>query len=672
MKLTVAAISFGGAVNAHTGEVLNSGPLWGPHSRPFDMRARLMATSPDMNWIVVNDITSALLAHAREMAAEDLRRLTLVTVSTGAGARTYDFRTNTVPINDQGLQGEFGHIPIDFFFRGRLVEQRCDCGEQNHLNAFCSGRGIVRLAEELARRELDPEAQSLVQAMHAKPDDTKIDALAFAVENVSPFATELLHSVTRPVARAMVDLLTFDAEVDRIMFTGGVVDVMGERYLQSLKEHLAAQRMYQISDRDPSFLHRRLRLAAPGNYAGLRGAAIAASESLRALSQGSYFGRVRRNKSSVKIASWTLQATKTASSQLVRCHAFLTSEGCEPVSDVLGAGAGGSRRLVIVDATVDRLYGDLIQEFFQRHRVAALVVPMRVNEGAKSLPTVQRLLDEMEAYGVTRRDEPVIGIGGGVLLDVLGLAASMYRRGIPYIRVPTTLLALVDAGVGAKVGANFRGHKNRVGAFHLPTHTILDTTFLKTLPQRQLRSGMAEIIKMALINDDDLFTRLERDGLTALQSRFQDFDKADAIVETAIEGMLLQLASNLWEDDLERPVDLGHTFGPILEMEADVKLLHGEAVALDLAVSAALSCHRSLMKMSDFVRVLRLLRTLRLPTSHSSCERHLLSRALLEASRHRGGHQRVPLLNGIGSTVFVNDITSSELEASLQLIASVK
>merc|ERR1740127_214011 len=186
-------------------------------------------------------------------------------------------------------------------------------------------------------------------------------------------------------------------------------------------------------------------------------------------------------------------------------------------------------------------------------------------------------------------------------MDIVGFAASIYRRRTPYIRVPTTLMGYVDASVGAKTGVNFAGKKNKLGAYIPPALTLLDRSFLATLDERQLSNGAAEIAKMALVKDPELFGLLADFGPELIAHKFQDLPDADGRAATApsrvlylsIQTMLEELAPNLWEDSLNRLVDFGHVFSMELEMSAlgtEYELMHGEAVATDMAYMTVLSC----------------------------------------------------------------------------------
>lgn len=336
-----------------------------------------------------------------------------------------------------------------------------------------------------------------------------------------------------------------------------------------------------------------------------------------------------------------------------------------------GNSTPSQRRVVVVDDYVERLYGDRIHQYFQYHEINYRLLSLSVSEDNKSMDTVFQVIEELNAFEVARRSEPVIAIGGGVLMDVVGLAANLFRRGIPYIRVPTTLLGVVDAAIGAKTAVNFQGYKNRIGTFYPPMAAMLDVTLLQTLSDRQISNGIAEILKIALVKDAALFELLENYGAAMLAQKCQTAE-ATTIIQRSVQGMLEDLESNLWEEKLERLVDYGHTFCPTLELKAIPNLLHGEAVAVDMAISVMLAYQRSLLSYQDVERVYNLMRSVHLPLLHPVCTPELLYAALQSTTTHRNGKQRFPLTVGIGSAQFFHDISYDEIRSAVKAIAQLE
>lgn len=327
-----------------------------------------------------------------------------------------------------------------------------------------------------------------------------------------------------------------------------------------------------------------------------------------------------------------------------------------------------TRRLIVIDHIVAKNFGHMIKSYFSRNGIDTEFLILTADEESKIADTVFTILDKIINLKLQRRSEPVIAIGGGVLLDIVGLAASLYRRGIPYIRVPTTLVGLIDAGIGIKTGVNYDTHKNRIGTYYPPKSVLLDATFLSTLDERHLRNGMAEILKMALIKDADLFSLLEESAHQIIEDKLQSHSNSQAIMRHSIQSMLEELEKNLWEKDLERLVDFGHTFSPTIEMKALPDLLHGEAVAIDMAVCVLIAHNRNLLTDEELNRIFQVYKALELPIYHTSCEVRVLCDALDDATNHRDGLQRTPLPNGIGKGIFVHDITEQEIKEAIETL----
>lgn len=242
-----------------------------------------------------------------------------------------------------------------------------------------------------------------------------------------------------------------------------------------------------------------------------------------------------------------------------------------------------------------------------------------------------------------------------MLLDAVGLAASLFRRGVPNIKVGTTLLAQVDAAIGLKCGVNFASHKNMVGAFAAPELVITDGAFLETLPRRQIRCGIAEMLKLGVASDAGLFEALAQDG-HALLGEERDGLLSRNMIDRAIVGMITELRGDPFEDDLRRRVDFGHTISPALEAHSGYKLPHGEAVSVDVALSCVVSVMTGRMSAADLRRVIDLQDRHGLPRWHSALKvPGLIDEALSKAEAHRGMRLNLPLPTAIGRTTFVED-----------------
>jgi len=339
---------------------------------------------------------------------------------------------------------------------------------------------------------------------------------------------------------------------------------------------------------------------------------------------------------------------------------------------------GYNSRFAVVDEAVNDIYGEKIHEYFTAQNIELTTIIIPGGEPDKRSDAVDKILDAMCVYKLRRR-EPFLAIGGGVVLDIAGMAACLYRRGVPFVRVPTTLLAIVDASVGVKNGVDYcccvtdETYKNRVGSFYAPSSCLLDTSFITTQDKRNISNGFGEILKLGLVRSVDLFELLETHGSTLVESRFADSPSvpdgvAQRIIDVSIQIMLEELGPNLWEQKLERCVDYGHTFSKLLEMVPGVDIMHGEAVNIDGFFCCLLSYLRGFVTMETVNRVFRCMQALQLPTTSSHFTSKLAWQSCKDAVEHRHGAQRIPLITEIGDSVCVSDLTSDELDRALELM----
>ncbi|CAL1608907.1 unnamed protein product [Knipowitschia caucasica] len=327
------------------------------------------------------------------------------------------------------------------------------------------------------------------------------------------------------------------------------------------------------------------------------------------------------------------------------------------------------KRFVVVDQEVYQIYGPEINKYFEANNVNFKILALPTTEENKSMEMALKILEELNSFSIDRRTEPVIAIGGGVCLDIVGLAASLYRRRTPYIRVPTTLLSYIDASVGAKTGVNFANCKNKLGAYIPPVATYLDLSFIKSVPRRHISNGMAEMLKMALMKHKELFELLEKHGQHLLESKFQSdsevFGPCSQSVfrstRLAIVTMLEELAPNLWEDDLNRLVDFGHLISPALEMRLLPALLHGEVVNIEMAYMVYVSWESGLVTEEEKNRIIGCMVGLELPVWHQACTMDMIQSSLQERLKHSGGLIRMPLPVGLGKAEIFNNTSTDVL-----------
>ena len=237
--------------------------------------------------------------------------------------------------------------------------------------------------------------------------------------------------------------------------------------------------------------------------------------------------------------------------------------------------------VVVTDSNVDRLYGDQLVRSLEGEyaRVERIVFP--AGERSKTLETYAELVRGFAALELTRTDV-VYALGGGVVGDLAGFAAATYMRGIDFIQVPTTLLAMVDSSIGGKTGVDIPEGKNLVGAFHLPKRIIRDVKFLGTLPEKEMKNGLAEMIKTAVLFDEEMFAALRDLAAKGAQGgRREDLEKW---IERCADWKQKIVGEDFKEGGKRKLLNLGHTFGHAIEAASEFRLGHGECVAIGMRI----------------------------------------------------------------------------------------
>lgn len=318
--------------------------------------------------------------------------------------------------------------------------------------------------------------------------------------------------------------------------------------------------------------------------------------------------------------------------------------------------------LVVSNTTVAPLYLERVLAGLDGFHSASLLI--EDGESFKSLDSAARVFDALAKLGANR-DATIIALGGGVVGDLAGFSAACWMRGIAFVQMPTTLLAMVDSSVGGKTGVNLAAGKNLVGAFHQPRAVIIDTATLASLPAREYAAGLAEVIKVGAIGDTEFFDWLVANAAALMR-------RDDGVVAAAITSSCRHKAGVVARDEREEGeralLNFGHTFGHALEAEAGYgTLLHGEAVAIGMVLAARLSCELGLSDDADTQRLKSLLRACGLPTTipgGHSAER-LIGRMRLD-KKNLGGTLRLILWRGIGRAEAVAGVAEDAIAQVLQ------
>lgn len=317
----------------------------------------------------------------------------------------------------------------------------------------------------------------------------------------------------------------------------------------------------------------------------------------------------------------------------------------------LGAFIPDKRVIVISDANLHRRYRELVG-----HWEYLLV---GTGEDNKTLATAECLYRELMRLGADRQTF-ILGIGGGIVTDLAGFVASTYMRGVDFGFVATTLLSQVDASIGGKNGVNVDGFKNMVGTFNQPDFVLCDTSVLDTLPEREFRSGMAEIIKTAVVGDPELFALLEKHTVESLR---QDKNALREAIVRAIKVKAAIVEADEREAGVRKTLNLGHTFGHAIEKLSD-SYTHGEAVAIGMSMICDISVGMGSLDPAVRQRIKSLIERMGLPLSSSLEAKHLAKAAAMDKKRNDGSIKLITTHN-IGDCR-ITDILLNELEALLR------
>ena len=322
----------------------------------------------------------------------------------------------------------------------------------------------------------------------------------------------------------------------------------------------------------------------------------------------------------------------------------------------------GRQVMVVSNETVAPLYLEAVAGALAGYQVESVILPD--GEVYKTLEVLNRIFDALLTHRFDRRCT-LLALGGGVVGDMAGFAAACYQRGVSFVQVPTTLLAQVDSSVGGKTGVNHPLGKNMIGAFHQPLCVVADTETLRTLPDRELSAGLAEVIKYGLIDDPELFTWLEG-NMGDLRAR--DAAALAHAIERSCRDKALVVAADEREAGRRALLNLGHTFGHAIETGVGYgEWLHGEAVGAGLCMAADLSRRLGWITDTELARIVDLVRAAGLPAAPP---RGIATERFLELmavdKKVLDGRLRLVLLEGIGKALITDGFPLQALRDTLE------
>jgi len=356
-------------------------------------------------------------------------------------------------------------------------------------------------------------------------------------------------------------------------------------------------------------------------------------------------------------------AIKAGTSQY---EAIVGPDAIDQLAEAVARAGLKGRPRVIADRVIWERYGSRLDTALAAIGREYRVLPIDGSEAEKTLATVEKLYDWLLEVGTDRGDF-LVAIGGGVVGDMVGFVAATILRGIPVIQVPTSLLAQVDSSIGGKTGVNHRLGKNLIGAFCQPAAVIADTRFLESLPEREYRNGWAEIVKMAMIADAELFSTLE--GHAEALLRFEEPVLLGDVIRRSIELKGQVVGADERESGLRIVLNYGHTIGHALEAATGYHhLLHGEGVSIGMRGVGSIAVGRGLLSPDAFEAQQALLGRFGLPDHVEGVAAADLLGPLSRDKKARGSTIQWVLATGIGSVTTARDVTADEVASALRLI----
>lgn len=321
-----------------------------------------------------------------------------------------------------------------------------------------------------------------------------------------------------------------------------------------------------------------------------------------------------------------------------------------------------SKGLIITDSNLAPLYSAKLQEILKAVGLTADIAVIPAGESSKSLKVAETLYTKAINLGLDRKS-PIFALGGGVVGDLAGFIAATYMRGVPFVQIPTSLLAQVDSSVGGKVAVNHALGKNLIGAFYQPKAVFMDLNMMSTLPKREIYTGLGEIIKYGIIYDAEFFKYLEenKEKILALEP-----EAITHVIARSCEIKAAVVSQDEQESGLRRILNFGHTIAHTIEKETNyVRYNHGEAVAIGMIAAAHISWQLRLIDENTFLRVKKLITDLHLPVKAENCQADNMYNDIFHDKKTINGKVNWVLMSAIGKVIIRNDISEKAVRLAI-------
>ncbi len=685
-------ISFSGQISTD-GDIFSASSIFGA-KKPKDLNLKeAIKTEPELRnneIFVLNNISAASWQYSAEKSS--YQRFIVLHIGAGVGSKIFDNNKKEVIIDSQGMAGELGHICIPKLEHLKDFKFICNCGEENHLAAFVLPDGLRQLYK-----------------CFSKGEDIHEDIFADINKNFEKFGKAIIQQLVELIGRVISHVI-LAIGIDKVIIKGAqfykydvtvrkyFVEKLNEMIYQYLKDFYHAADSQDFIDSTLIFKTSEQKVPLRAEEADEEDRLDSIKGMLRYITHCyTHDYRVAKvyyySHPAFQYPAFLLSYKYDIVYSVIRSESIFNSEN--PLLDEL---IGPRKVLVVIDENyIRKINNDFyarIAEYFTTKKkkvctdkyhkesedfesydvIIEMITPVSDgNAGAekKDMDNVIKIIDWAQKYQLPRNGL-LVAVGGGVVLDTVGFAAQQFRRSIDYIKIPTTLIGQIDAGIGVKVGVNFGDKKNLIGAFYPPQYVVNDITFLFTLGDKELMCGIAEILKMGIICNSQIIQGLEEIPLisgAALRENVPLREILLQVMDKAIETMLEELQKNLFEKELKRIVDFGHTFSPIIESLSDYRIPHGFAVAIDMYICIIIAKELNLISPEINDRYVALLEKYHLLinpiliANSGKAEEELLAihqekiftESIKKIIQHRGGNLNLVVPHEkIGQSTFVN------------------
>ena len=321
------------------------------------------------------------------------------------------------------------------------------------------------------------------------------------------------------------------------------------------------------------------------------------------------------------------------------------------------------KALLVTDSNLAKLYADQVLAMIQAAGASSAAIhTIPAGEEEKTFATVEGICRKAAQLGLDRHSV-ILSLGGGVTSDLAGCAASVYMRGIDFISIPTSLLAMIDAGIGGKTGADLPEGKNLIGTFWQPKTVLMDVAFLKSLPMSEIRCGCAELVKHAILFDSELFQLLEETIADLMV--LKDPAQAARIIARSCHLKAVVVSGDERESGRRALLNFGHSFGHAIEKLLHFRMSHGDAVSIGMAMATSLAVDLRLMKENDAVRIRKLLTDCGLPLTCQGLQPADILEAMRGDKKNRNGKLRLVIPRGIGKAEVQEGLPEDKILAAI-------